>query len=1112
MLLLVAAVLFGLLAPSAVGAASGLSASSVIADQKASAKVIVVLRDQFLRDPAAARFTVTRTRLEAADRASLLAGVAKSGGRVTREYRTLNAFSATVSPSEAAILAADPAVAQVVPDVDIKYGPPAEPAAPTPSIQEPAVSSGQLCPTSPSKPLLEPEGLELTHTAFADRSVPQAQNLATGKGVTIGFLADGLDVSNPDLIRADGSHVIVDYRDFTGEGLDSPTDGAEAFGDASTLAAQGRQVYDLSTFVNAAHPLPAGCTITVRGVAPDASLVAIKVAGTYEFSDSALLQGLDWAVSVDHVNVLSESFGDSEIPDTARDLLRQFNEQATAAGVTVVEGTGDWGPGNTIFSAASDPSVLSVGSTTSPQLLAQTTAEGAQFATQGWLDNNPSAFSSSGFTQQGRTLDLVAPGDWSWSLCSPDPLYAACVDNNGNPSSLQTFAGTSNSTPFVAGAAALVIQAYRDSHHGASPSPALVRRLIMGTADDLDLPSSVQGAGLLDTLAAVQAARSVHTSDGPGIPSGDGLVADTDQVDESAPAGTVQQVAVSVTNTGAFTQVLSPHLRSLGPPDSDTSGTLAIDQATSPTFLDGLGNSNSYATTVFPVSPGQDDLRVQIAWPDPNAIVSVTLIDPRGRLAAVSEAINPGDYGRVDVREPSAGNWTAIVWTATGSDGYDGPVNYEIATSRLVPVAGVSPQQATVAPGASVTFSVAAQMAAQPGDAGEDLEIDSSAGRDTIVPIVLRSLAPLGSAIAHFSGTLDGGADGLEGVPAYQQTYSFNVPNMAPSLSVGMTLAGDPDEQVEGYLIDPQGNVISQAGNVRSDSEGNITYTSTLQTNHVNPIPGRWTFVAWVLGAVAGTATSIPFSANVSLTAQPTQSQGVPSGATIRAGQSASGRVTITNTGIAPESVFLDPRLNSYVNALLVPQTQASGLTLPLSLSSTEVPPQWVVPTETQTVTAAVQATAPVTFVLSPGFDNDENDLTGDPLAAATSTGHTAAVKISSDELEPGPWLLDPSLIGPFVSTASETANAGLVADTRAFDPTVTSAVGDLWLPYTNPAAPAGAPVTIAPGQSTTIPVTFTAGGPRGTTVSGTLFVDDWSYANTTGDELAAIPYTYRIG
>ena len=302
----------------------------------------------------------------------------------------------------------------------------------------PRSGAQQVCPSDPTKPLLEPEALSIIHAASSDPAVPSAQQLATGAGVKVAFVADGVDVNNPEFIRPDGSHVIVDYRDFSGDGLDAPTIGEEGFGDASSIAAQGRKVYDLSTYVNTAHPLPVGCTITVRGVAPGASLVAMKV---FPLGDraptSTILQGLDWAVAVDHVDVLNESFGSDELPSTTQDLIRQFDDAATAAGVTVVVSSGDAGPTNTIGSPADDPNVISAGATTQLQGNAQVALGGSQFATGGWLDNNIAWFSSAGFTQAGGKVDLVAPGDEGWAACTPDlDLYYACSDFNGNPTSL----------------------------------------------------------------------------------------------------------------------------------------------------------------------------------------------------------------------------------------------------------------------------------------------------------------------------------------------------------------------------------------------------------------------------------------------------------------------------------------------------------------------------------------------------------------------------------------------------------------------------------------------------------------------------------------------------
>src|SRR5262249_38893687 len=150
-----------------------------------------------------------------------------------------------------------------------------------PSAGNPSTPLSTTCPTDPTKPLAEGEYLQTMH---AD----QAQRLATGKGVKVAFFGDGVDPDNPDFIRPDGTHVFIDYRDFTGDGPNAPSPAGEGFGDASSLAAQGRQVYDLADFVNPAHPLPAGCTITVTGVAPGVSLIGMKVFGEAGSFDSTI--------------------------------------------------------------------------------------------------------------------------------------------------------------------------------------------------------------------------------------------------------------------------------------------------------------------------------------------------------------------------------------------------------------------------------------------------------------------------------------------------------------------------------------------------------------------------------------------------------------------------------------------------------------------------------------------------------------------------------------------------------------------------------------------------------------------------------------------------------
>ena len=186
--------------------------------------------------------------------------------------------------------------------------------------------------------------------------------------------------------------------------------------------------------MNPAHPLPAGCTITVRGVAPGASLDVMKVFGNANSAfNSTILEGLDYALTHDHPDVFSESFGGYPIPDSTQDLTRQFNQQAVAAGATVVESTGDSGVEASPSSASSDPSVIAAGASTTFRNYAQGTQYGFQFA-KGWLSDNISSIESAGFTQGGRVLDLVAPGEANWALCTPNlKLYEECFDFKNAP-------------------------------------------------------------------------------------------------------------------------------------------------------------------------------------------------------------------------------------------------------------------------------------------------------------------------------------------------------------------------------------------------------------------------------------------------------------------------------------------------------------------------------------------------------------------------------------------------------------------------------------------------------------------------------------------------------
>ncbi len=1076
----------------------GLSRAQILQTARATHRVIVVMKSQQrgrLATPANVR---ARRAVQAGQRRSLMARVGTSGVSVTRRYTVLNAFAAIVSARAQNRLAADPAVAAVIPDAAIR---PARPATSGPTVVAPSsfdpgnptTPQSGICPSDPAKPLLEPEALQTMHVAYDDPSVPQAASLATGAGVKVAFFADGVDVNNPDFIRANGSHVFIDYRDFTGEGPNAPSGGAEAFGDASSVAAQGRQVYDLSNFVNPAHPLPPGCNIRVRGVAPGASLIGMKVFGEGGSFTSTILQGLDWAVTQDHADILSESFGGYAMPDTSVDAIKQFNDAAVRSGITVTQGTNDSGATEGPTTPATDPNVIDTAATTNFRAYAQTASYAFQFSNGTWLNDNISSISGGGFSQLADTPDVSAPGEADWALCTPNPaIYQECVDFKDAPAQLEQFGGVSQSTPLTAGAAALVIEAYRSTHGGRTPSPALVKQILLSTANDLGLPTQEEGTGEVDALKAVQAAMSV---DG-GTPTGHSLLIGPSKLTFVQDAGSQANRGFTVTNTGATTQTISAQARALTQTVSDEKQDVTL--GTAPTFIDQFGGARPFVTTTFTIPAGTDRLVAYDAWTGPNARVGLTLIDPQGTYAAYTRPQGNGDHGQVDVRKPVGGKWTAIVFLRDGT--FSGTVHLEFATQNFTNVDDVSPSSRTLKPGQSGHFQFHTKMPSAAGDSAHDLVVSDSSGDSTVVPVVLRSLVPTNKHGGTFDGTLLGG-NGREFV-AQTDTFEFDVPKNARALSVSLSWPDNAGTEVIGWLVDPQGTLLGSASSLYVDpNTGDATATHGLEAFAASPRAGRWKFVVTPTSPVGGTVTSTPYHGAVSFDPPAIRATGLPDNDKVRAGQPITATIRVTNTGPGTMDVFADPRLakQSEIDSL-IPLFAPPTVPLP----GTNVP-FFLVPTQTDAVLGAAQATQPI--VLEMGFGALGE---GDPDILGVSQGNEASALFSGPpELSNGTWFVAPSLRGPFDGPASGSATVGMLARMKAFDRNADSTTGDWWrvlidgTDYT--------PLQLGPGQSGTIAVTFTPQGSHGDRVNGVLYVDDFSQRVLTGNEETAFRYSYRI-
>ena len=1116
---------------SAAALASPMPAKPTAAQQLAALStgakhpVIVLLKNQH-PELSVKTSKAQRKAATAADQAPLLSSAQATGAQDIKKFSVINGFAAKMTDAEAANLRQNPDVEAVVADQQRVADPltEAQKAAIADSAGATAATGadGQTpadkvipgtCPTDPSKPLLEPEALQTTNTAFTDTSRPQAQNLVDGKGVKVAWIADGLDVNNPDFIRADGSHVFSDYQDFSGTDPNGAESGGEAFGDASSIAAQGLHSYDLSKFVTPNHPLPAGCDITVRGVAPGASLVGLNVFGAADnVFDSTVVQAIDYAVNVDNVDVINESLGSNPQPTQGLDATSLADDAAVAAGVTVVTSTGDGGVTNTEGQPAVDPNLIGVGATTTFEDQAATGTGGVRNLASSWASNNTASLSSAGTNVLGRVPDLVAPGQGGWAVCSPEARFSACVDYNGNLTSLEDFGGTSMASPLVAGGAALVIEAYENTHGGVRPTPQLVKQILTSSASDLGLPGDQQGAGELNTYRAVRMAMSVKDGNGSPKAQGDGLMATTStgdtQISMIGNGGSKQTTTVTLTNTSPNTQTVSADVRELDTTVANISGTKAVDwtDPNSPWFYEGYtlgtpGLKRHWFSTTFTVPAGADHLTgtATCACGGTSTLLRLVLVGPNGEYENWNSPQGTTNYAQVDQANPPAGTWTAYFYANANATGFKGNVNYDFLATKYKAVGSVSPSGAVLKPGQSQRFTVAQTLGQNPGDVSAALAFTTGFHQVTTVPVTKRTLIATNNDGGAFTGALTGG-NGRPGTPSQTESYYFDVPRGKKNLAMNMTFSGS--HEVSAYLESPDHEVVSLSTNVAVDGQGNLSAQPSL-TGYVDaPAAGRWVlFVDDNNPAVLSGDLADPFTGQLRYNTVEASAKGLPAGK-LAAGKAVTATVKIKNTGAAPLTVFADPRLTSSADYDL-PAQQPLGATVALPFVTAGPQPSFQVPTHTTELRASQSSTIPADFTaVGPS---------GLPEIYGVSKGLTAAATVDSPWITQGVWGQDPTPVGPTNGAVTGSATAAESVTTLAFDRSAVAGTGDLWLAGVDPTAPTLAPVTILPGQTGTVTVTFTPTGKSGSKVSGVVYLDTYNAVFGTADELTGLPYSYTV-
>jgi serine protease AprX len=249
----------------------------------------------------------------------------------------------------------------------------------------------------------------------------------------------------------------------------------------------------------------------VKGVAPDANLISLKIAGENGAADiTHVMAALQWAVTfkdVYNIKVINLSLGTDSTQDYRIDPLNYAVERAWQAGIVVVVSASNKGPSaGTITKPADDPYVVTVGAI-------------RDNTTLNTNDDTVPDFSGAGPTASNGLVkpDIAAPGG---SLVSTRAV-GSTVDNAFPSARIGTAyfkgSGTSFASAITSGSAALVLS------RNPALTPDQVKARFMDTAKAAPTADRNRvGAGVLDVYAATTsnstaaANQGLQQSDGSG--------------------------------------------------------------------------------------------------------------------------------------------------------------------------------------------------------------------------------------------------------------------------------------------------------------------------------------------------------------------------------------------------------------------------------------------------------------------------------------------------------------------------------------------------------------------------------------------------------------------
>ena len=309
----------------------------------------------------------------------------------------------------------------------------------------------------------------------------------TGEGVVVGIIDSGACLTHPDL----ANQIWDNVDEIPNNGIDDDNNGYiddmvgwDFWGNDNNVGdSNGHGTHTTGTVAGD------GTNGTTTGMAPDVSMMILRISFSLS-AESMVWEAMQYAVD-NEADVITASIGWLHAWNPDRPMWRTVCENTIAAGTVVIYAAGNEGcsiPPDEIRTPGDVPAIITVGATD--------------------CGDNLASFSSCGPV----TWQNIPP----WNDCPYPPGClkptisapgVSTISTSSNCFGYTSLSGTSMSTPHVAGAVALILQA------NPALDPAQVKEVLQLTAVDLGAPGDDNrfGAGRVDVMEAVLLALDMAT-------------------------------------------------------------------------------------------------------------------------------------------------------------------------------------------------------------------------------------------------------------------------------------------------------------------------------------------------------------------------------------------------------------------------------------------------------------------------------------------------------------------------------------------------------------------------------------------------------------------------